>query len=196
MVDLSSGACAGRADQSYQVADPFFPAGEKGPGKGPDYKEAAEICGRCRIRDICLQDALTETVQWGYRGGMTPEDRATLKTGKPSPVPMRRHAPTEQELEQRMAWYCDGWSDVEIGDRQGVTAKAIRTWRFNNNLPCNNPTNPPHTEEQVRVKWELYNTGAADKVIAQAIGVAPEAIRRWRRREGLESNRTRMQVPA
>src|SRR6478735_5291250 len=82
-VDLSMGACAGRADASYGVADPFFPETRGRPTDDP-YAEAREICARCSIRDICLQDALTEPVQWGFRAGTTPEQRLGLVRNQPT----------------------------------------------------------------------------------------------------------------
>lgn len=195
MVDLSSGACAGRADASYGVADPFYPEPSRnGRPKGDPYAEAREICARCPIRDLCLADALTDTVQWGFRV-MTPEERQTLKQHNQR-GPANRHRPSETELEQRIHLYHQGLSDRELGDMLDLTDKAIMHWRKRNNLPSNVTPNTPHTAAMTKQKWDLYNAGASDKTIADQVGIPPSSVRNWRRREGLENNRTRMQVPA
>jgi hypothetical protein len=197
--DLSRGACAGRANPSYAVADPFYGGDEDstttGKRKPKDYTEAAEICARCRIRDLCLADALTETVQWGYRAGMTPEQRSALTRGNP-PVKSRGGHLSETEMNQRHAMHAAGATDAEIAAAQGVIPATIKGWRYSRNLPSNAPVYRMHTPEMTAMKWELYNRGARDSVIAEKVGISPDAVRRWRRREGLENNRTRTQVSA
>src|SRR6478736_4703394 len=121
-VDLSRGACAGMADATYAESDPFYPAGSK--GDAPDYTEAAKVCTRCPLTASCLADALTETVQWGYRGGLTPEQRQELKTGGGA-VERQRGKPTDADLERRMALYHEGLPDPAIAAQLGVTDKTI-----------------------------------------------------------------------
>jgi len=200
MVDLSGGACAGRADGSYAVADPFYPEPGKGKPTNDPYTEAREICARCPIRDICLQDALKETVQWGFRV-MTPEERQELKsTGT---VAKQRGAPTEADLEMRMALYHQGLTDPQIAARTGVLDKTITAWRKRNSLMPNHAPHRAHTPEQVATKHRMWENGATDAEIAHTVGCHVGAIRKWRARLKLpvnpsdrNPNRKREQVPA
>jgi hypothetical protein len=191
MIDLSSGACFGLADETYAESDPFHPEPTRGPTPKDLYAEAAAICKRCPIRDLCLQDALTETVQWGYRGGMTPEQRQALVGGRPAPI--RKQV---AEPHNRMDLYDQGLSDRAIAARVNVTHKAVIAWRKRNNLPANSPAHLPHTPEQTAAKWEAYNAGEPDSVIAERAGCNPVAIRRWRMRQGLKVNPAREKVSA
>jgi transposase len=192
MVDLSRGACAGLADSSYSGSDPFYPEG--GQKSGPNYTEAAKICARCPIRDLCLQDALTDTVQWGYRGGMTPEQRQALKSG--GVVEKQRGAPTEQDLERRMALYHQGLADPAIAAQLGVTDKTITAWRRRSNLPANYPSHAKHSPEQQLIKQHTYDNGGTDAQIAAAAGVKVNSVKKWRMRLGLKVNPVRERVSA
>jgi transposase len=191
MTDLSRGACAGLADSSYAGSDPFYPEGEQ--KSGPNYTEAAKICARCPIRDLCLQDALTDTVQWGYRGGMDPEARQALKSGE---VTKQRGAPTDEDLERRMALYHSGLNDVEMGAQLGVTDKTITAWRKRNNLPANYPAHAAHTPAQNVIKMRAWEAGETDFEIARQAGCKVNAIRKWRMRLGLKVNPVRERVSA
>lgn len=134
MTDLSRGACAGMADATFADADIFYPEPGRGRPTTDPYEAASAICRRCAIRDLCLQDALTETVQWGYRAGMTPEQRQLLikRTAKPSKSKL-----TEDDEIQRRRAYRLGWSDKRIGDLVGKSDRSIRQWRTSRNLPAN-----------------------------------------------------------
>jgi DNA-binding transcriptional regulator YiaG len=191
MTDLSRGACAGLADSSYATSDPFYPEG--GQKSGPNYTEAAKICARCPIRDLCLQDALTDTVQWGYRGGMDPEARQALKSGE---VTKQRGAPTDQDLERRMALYSQGLADPAIAVQLGVTDKTITAWRRRNNLPANYPSHAAHTPEQQLIKQQTYDNGGTDAQIAAAAGVKVNSVKKWRARFNLPVNPARERISA
>jgi hypothetical protein len=192
--DLSRGACAGMADATFGESDPFYPEPVRGwPTNVDPYAAAKAVCGRCAIRDQCLQDALTDIVQWGYRGGMTPEKRQELKTG---PGKINRNKLTETEHIQRRAYYDQGWSDEMIAAAQHVLPATIKGWRFTHKLPSHAPTWRPHSPEIVAKKWALYRAGHNDREIGEAIGCGRKSIRTWRKREGLEPNSTRTKVTA
>jgi hypothetical protein len=58
-------ACIGRTDIDWHEGDPA---------------PAVALCGVCKVRDDCLQDALTESdLQFGIRGGLTPAERHALR---------------------------------------------------------------------------------------------------------------------
>jgi WhiB family redox-sensing transcriptional regulator len=191
MTDLSRGACAGLADSSYADQDIFYPEPQRGRPTGDPYEAARAVCAACSIRDICLQDALTEPVQWGYRAGMTPEQRQALRQSKPT-VKYAAHPPNLQ----RMEMYDQGLNDRELGAALGMTHKAIIAWRKRENLPANSPAHLPHTPEQTRTKWAAYEAGQTDAVIAQIVGCTQESIRKWRMRNQLKVNPVRERVSA
>ena len=64
----SAGACLS--------ADPdlFFPISPAGPGER-QIARAKMICGGCRVRQECLDFALSHDQTYGIWGGTTPEDR-------------------------------------------------------------------------------------------------------------------------
>ncbi len=190
MVDLSGGACAGKADASYGVADPFYPEPQRGRPTSDPYAEAKEICARCPLTALCLQDALTEVVQWGFRAGMTPEQRQELSrntqraTGKLS----------DHELVQRLAMVENGWSDTRIAAAQGVSANAIRSWRHVNGHRMSDRR--MHTPEMNAKKIELWEAGWTDRQIAEAIGCRRDGIRKWRMKTQRAVNPERARVSA
>lgn len=141
-VDLSRGACAGTADASYASRDPFYPKAKTGPtSEGVDWSTAEAVCRRCTIRDLCLQDALTEPVQWGYRAGMTPEQRQTLIKQNPlHPSPRKGTHLTIQQQQQRLAYYQQGMDDNAIAAAVGVAPGTIKGWRYAQQLESNHPT--------------------------------------------------------
>lgn len=193
MTDLSRGACAGKADQSYAVADVFYPEPGKGrPTKDP-YQEAKEICARCTIREICLQDALTDTVQWGYRAGLTAEQRQSLKRQRQRATPTQNPRPSFTE---RFQMWEAGWSDTRIAAAQGVTAKTIKAWRNTNGYKSNHINHRVHTPEQNALKAKLWEAGYTDCDIAAAVPCKPDAIRKWRIKTGRKANPMRERISA
>jgi transposase len=197
MIDLTAGACYGMADETYAQSDPFYEGDEDstvtGKRKQPDYSAASAICRRCPIVTECLEDALKDTVQWGYRGGMDPEARQALKSGE---VTKQRGAPTDADLERRMALYSQGLNDNQVGAQLGVTDKTITAWRRRNNLPANYPAHAAHTPAQNVIKMRAWEAGETDFEIARQAGCKVNAIRKWRMRLGLKVNPVRERVPA
>ncbi len=61
-------------------ADPelFFPIGETGPAVR-QIAEAKQICGRCPVRQECLQWALDTDQNAGVWGGLSESERFALK---------------------------------------------------------------------------------------------------------------------
>lgn len=199
MADLRRGACYGMADPTFATDDPFYEGDEDSTVKGKrdpkDYTEAAKVCARCLLTAECLADALTETVQWGYRAGMTGEQRQALKT-RGKAAPKQRGAPTEADLERRMALYSQGFNDAEIGAQLGITDKTVTAWRKRNSLMPNYLPGKPHTPEQQLMKRQAYDAGLTDAAIAAYAGVKINSIKKWRARFGLPVNPARQKVPA
>jgi WhiB family redox-sensing transcriptional regulator len=48
------------------------------PSKGGRTSQAKELCFKCEVREQCLAAALTEPLQHGIRGGMSPRQRRKL----------------------------------------------------------------------------------------------------------------------
>ena len=49
------------------------------PEKGGSTREAKKICGRCVVKDDCLQYALTHDERFGIWGGLSERERRKLK---------------------------------------------------------------------------------------------------------------------
>ncbi len=65
-------------------ADPelFFPIGESGPAMR-QIAEAKQVCGRCPVREPCLEWALGTNQNAGVWGGLSERERRALR-GQPS----------------------------------------------------------------------------------------------------------------
>jgi hypothetical protein len=61
------------------------------PEKGVNATEAIAVCGRCEVRDQCLQFALENHIKDGVYGGHTARERRTMRPGEPrrGPQPVR-----------------------------------------------------------------------------------------------------------
>lgn len=44
-------------------------------------RRAKKICGMCSVKTPCLRYALTNEIEYGIWGGLTPKQRAALKRG-------------------------------------------------------------------------------------------------------------------
>ena len=67
--------------------DLFFPVGSAGPAS-IQVQEAKQVCARCPVRDACLEWALESHVDHGVWGGLSEEERRSMKrrmTRKRSP---------------------------------------------------------------------------------------------------------------
>lgn len=65
------GACRGL---DLSKGDPFFPA------KGGSTRKAKAICGGCEVRDVCLEWALANGIEYGIYGGLSGRERKAFET--------------------------------------------------------------------------------------------------------------------
>ncbi len=56
----------------------FFPIGNSGPALA-QVEQAKAVCQRCEVRDVCLKWALETGQDAGVWGGMSEEERRSLK---------------------------------------------------------------------------------------------------------------------
>ncbi|AZQ77054.1 MAG: WhiB family transcriptional regulator [Flaviflexus sp.] len=56
----------------------FFPIGNSGPALA-QVEQAKAVCNRCEVRDTCLKWALETGQDAGVWGGMSEEERRSLK---------------------------------------------------------------------------------------------------------------------
>lgn len=56
----------------------FFPIGNSGPALAQG-EQAKAVCQRCEVRDVCLKWALETGQDAGVWGGMSEEERRSLK---------------------------------------------------------------------------------------------------------------------
>ncbi|MGO1666804.1 WhiB family transcriptional regulator [Flaviflexus sp.] len=56
----------------------FFPIGNSGPALA-QVEQAKAVCNRCEVRDTCLKWALETGQDVGVWGGMSEEERRSLK---------------------------------------------------------------------------------------------------------------------
>lgn len=161
--------------------------------EGSRYAKAREVCGRCPLatRDACTDAALAEEFgahRYGYRGGLTPEQRTQLAKNRRQGKPYRPTAfgpggcvqpLTPETARLRRELYDRGWNDTEIAAETGVTRGAITTWRQNAGLQ-------PHSAivyEVIAAERErLAKLGHSDAEIAEATGTDRRTIRKWRAR--------------
>ena len=69
-----------RSQAACLTVDPelFFPVGNTGPAIAQIAK-AKEVCGRCEVVDTCLKWALENGQDAGVWGGMSEDERRSLK---------------------------------------------------------------------------------------------------------------------
>ena len=58
--------------------EPFFPIGNSGPAIA-QVEQAKRVCNRCAVQDICLKWALDTGQDAGVWGGLSEEERRSLK---------------------------------------------------------------------------------------------------------------------
>lgn len=93
-------------------------------------------------------------------------------------------------FQRRYTLYCQGLSDLKIGQIEGKDKSTIRKWRIQNKIPPNNSqpvTKRPPSEEQME-RLELYKAGLSDSQIAKKLDCRESTIRRWREVKKLPSN--------
>lgn len=123
---------------------------------------------------------------------------------------MARRSDEDQgvRMAARYALYKAGLSDRAISREQGVSRTTIQDWRLRNAFPVNSNSNVPAnaklrnagtiiqpppgnrkiSPERMKLRRELYDAGNADTVIAKAVGIRPNNVLTWRRRNGLPPN--------
>lgn len=72
-----------RSNAACTTEDPelFFPIGTTGPAVD-QASEAKKICARCDVREECLEFALATNQDAGVWGGLTEDERRTLKRAR------------------------------------------------------------------------------------------------------------------
>jgi WhiB family redox-sensing transcriptional regulator len=72
-----------RNDASCRDVDPdlFFPVGTTGIAI-EQVDAAKRVCGSCRVRESCLEFALASNQDAGVWGGLTEDERRTLKRAR------------------------------------------------------------------------------------------------------------------
>jgi WhiB family redox-sensing transcriptional regulator len=58
--------------------DLFFPIGTTGPA-AVQLNQAKRVCARCAVTDDCLQWAMSNNVEQGVWGGLSEEERRSLR---------------------------------------------------------------------------------------------------------------------
>ncbi len=59
----------------------FFPVGSTGPAV-EQAEEAKRVCARCDVREPCLEFAIATNQDAGVWGGLTEDERRTLKRAR------------------------------------------------------------------------------------------------------------------
>lgn len=59
-------------------ADLFFPTTKGRAGNGPKVTAAKKVCAGCRVREDCLEYAISERIRVGIWGGRTRDERAAI----------------------------------------------------------------------------------------------------------------------
>lgn len=72
-----------RSDAACRDQDPdlFFPIGSTGPAV-EQADEAKKVCMTCDVREQCLEFALASNQDAGIWGGLTEDERRTLKRAR------------------------------------------------------------------------------------------------------------------
>ncbi|MDX3228092.1 WhiB family transcriptional regulator [Streptomyces sp. ME19-01-6] len=63
----------------HEDPEMFFPVGVAGPAAQEQQARAKEVCGRCPVREECLEYALSVGVTHGVWGGTNEEERRALR---------------------------------------------------------------------------------------------------------------------
>lgn len=75
------------ACRGFDDPDIFFPIGNTGPAL-EQIEAAKEICRPCVVRRKCLQWAMTTRQESGVWGGLSEDERRTLKRAQERAVPV------------------------------------------------------------------------------------------------------------
>ncbi len=72
-----------RGGAACREVDPglFFPVGVTGPAE-TQIADAKAVCGRCGVREICLEFAVQTNQEYGVWGGMSEEERRAIRRAR------------------------------------------------------------------------------------------------------------------
>lgn len=192
-----SAACAGMETELFYQPESM---GRGDSNDRPDPHAAARAtCARCPVITECLAWAI-DTNQYGFLGGMTEMERAAEKRRRQRGQQRANNggafAVSPLEDARRMAVYERGLSDVEAAEELGLHRSTWRQWRIARRL---NPHKPVRYAQALparvdALRLSLHQSGLTDAEIAEGANCTVEAIKKWRYRRGLESNRERVAV--
>lgn len=186
-------ACTG------QPLDLFFPV-EKLRARDP-YAAGRALCESCPVRDACLTTAMAEepreSRRYGLRGGLTPDQRATL-VRKARRYPSNDYGitlpPLRTELRPltidntntRKELHAKGLNDVAAAHQLGIHTSTFQEWRIRQGLSPN--TRGGHRTAIHELRIEMHASGKSDKTIGEATGTSRSAITKWRANHRLQAN--------
>lgn len=117
----SDAACSGMSGEI------FFPTAVEGPRYEVQVAAAKAVCAGCPVRAECLAEALVR-IPYGIAGGLTPEERRSLRPPRTSTVPKRTETPCgEQETAGRVL-LAAGQPVREVARRCGVSERTAARW--------------------------------------------------------------------
>lgn len=105
------------------------------PEKGGSTREAKRICGRCEVRDECLEYALAHDERHGIWGGKSERERKKLRREESEPG--KRPKPPNLVEVRRLA--AARLNDRQIGEELGMTAGAVERLRSRHGIPAGQP---------------------------------------------------------
>jgi len=121
-----------RAQAACVGEDPelFFPVVEEGPLCEDQIAAAKAVCGRCPVRDACLEWSTTH-IHVGIAGGLTAEERRAARAESLAPRPgrIRQPSPREDIRAAGLALLKRGESNQDVAVRCGVTDRTVERWR-------------------------------------------------------------------
>jgi WhiB family redox-sensing transcriptional regulator len=111
-----------RKDALCREVDPalFFPL-----HKGDPMNDARSLCGRCTVRGECLEEALRLRDVFGFRGGMSGEERRRYLVKHPTTSVATAKAVAEDRTEEILRMHARRWNPVAIARRLGVDANTV-----------------------------------------------------------------------
>jgi WhiB family transcriptional regulator, redox-sensing transcriptional regulator len=97
--DWDEGGWRARAACRGEDPELFFPVGSVGPALA-HIAEAKQVCAQCPVREACLNFALSTGQNYGIWGGLTEDERRTLRRRRQRAAARRPTAghPPDQRL--------------------------------------------------------------------------------------------------
>lgn len=87
------------------------------PETGDPSLAARKVCGGCEVREACLDYALKTNQQHGIWGGLSPNQRARLRSGKPTARQLR-----DQKI---VELHAQGHSSGSLATQFGLSERTI-----------------------------------------------------------------------